>query len=382
MPPGGPVAGPRDVLGAAWTGSDALFVRYGLAAQFEAAFFDPCAGRWEAVVSLGAPEQVARAGLVGGQLHAFTLAAEPRGFRYDRARRRWDPSPLPHDAFRAPALDGRVVLFAGDDAYDDGAIVEGASGARVAIAAAHAPSPRVMAAEVVVPSGRRLFVFGGRSRRPAPALGDGATLDLDLGSWRPLPSEHAPSPRFAAAALAHEGDVVVWGGRDDEPRRDGARYSLAERRWTPMESHGAPRWDERGVAAFTGRFLVVAAGRQGARYDFAEARWSSLALPVAVAAPTARAHVMPDASVLLVAGDGAFVWRLDPATGTFVDLSIEGGPRPGRAVLVGGPWVLSWGGRLSLQTAPTPTEGGLSVPGSAREEPARDGSLLFLGALR
>lgn len=353
MDSGGPVSDTGMRHATHWTGREALFVSHGLGAPLSAGFFDPCSGRWDAVSSMGAPRPAASVAFIGGSLFAWSMDVVPAAARYDRAARRWWPSTLPIAAAQAPAIGSRVVLLAGEaTTHPTGTIVDVAPGETLSetpIGVEGAPAGRVLAAVIAAPEAGGLFVFGGRRRDDATPFGDGATLDVVSGRWTPLPDENAPSPRFAAAALESAGEVVVWGGRDDAPLSDGARYRFADRRWIAMRGEDAPVWNERGVHALTPRFFVVLAERGGARYDLVRERWSRFALPTEMVAPWTLAHPLSDGTVLFSARDGSWFWRLDPRDGKWTSIPLGDDPREAPAVVVGGDHLFLWGGR-----APSP----------------------------
>lgn len=372
---GGPVSESGARYTTRWTGREALIVAHGLGAPLSAAFFEPCAGAWEAVPSEGAPRPTAQVAWIDGHLYAWSLGVVPDGARYARGARRWVPSGLPVAAATAPAIGSRVVLF--DDTPTApprrGTILDvgGETIRETPIRAGGAPpAGRVLAA--VAPAPGALFVFGGRARADPTPFGDGAMLDVTTGRWTPLPDERAPSPRFAAVALGNEREIVVWGGRDDTPLSDGARWRLSERRWIGIDGHGAPAWDERGIHALTARFLVVAAGREGARYDLTNERWARFDLPAEMVAPWSEGHALDDGTVLFAARDGSWFWRLDPRDGKWSSVPLGEPPRTGPAILVGGGYLFLWGGR-----APSPPgagcEGAACEPSVSAARSRRDG---------
>lgn len=92
-------------------------------------------------------------------------------------------------------------------------------------------------------SGSSLYVWGGCSLEKGRCTNEGAVLDLTSGHWSALPVTGAPTPREQALLHVVEGQLVVYGGIDndrDRPR-SGAVLDLARRRWRPMSQEGAPR---------------------------------------------------------------------------------------------------------------------------------------------
>ncbi len=334
---------------ALWTGTHALFAT-GFGGPTAAAFYDPCQGRWERVATDGAPAISASVAWIGGRLFSWNVAAVPQASVYDRAHRHWQPHSLPVSARRAPRVGSRVVLFAEDERrttkYANGAIMNVQTQRQTPLVAADAPSPRVLAAVTSLPDAHALFVFGGRDRADATPMGDGAVLNVDTGTWIPLPAHDAPSPRYAATALRHGNEVIVWGGRDGRTLADGARYLAGERRWVPMSTEHAPLWND-GVAAVTHGFFVTVSGRSGARYDLGSDRWFRFDVPTKMSAPWVTATTLFDGTVLYSHRDGDWFWRLDPSNGQWSNIPLGDRPRHDATILVGGQHLFLWGGWTS-----------------------------------
>ena len=152
-------------------------------------------------------------------------------------------------------------------------------------------------------TGTELIVWGGDGDVQAnTALGDGAAYDPAADTWRALPSQGAPTPRWVHTAIWTGSEMIIWGGLGCGVERSGgpadcaggARYKPASDTWLPVATLGAPTARSGHTAVWTGGEMIVWGGtssncsssvcRDGAAYDPATDRWrplqlSSVAMP-------------------------------------------------------------------------------------------------------
>jgi hypothetical protein len=109
------------------------------------------------------------------------------------------------------------------------------------------------------------------------------------GTWVPISTEGAPSPRSRHSAVWTGNEMIVWGGEDYSAGRrtlaDGARYDARTDSWTPISSEGAPSPRAGHTATWTGTEMLVWRGENegrgladGGRYDPNLDRWSPMSL--------------------------------------------------------------------------------------------------------
>lgn len=174
---------------------------------------------------------------------------------------------------------------------------------------------------------RHLFMFGGSS--DSEVLGTGQYLDLATGSWQPMASEGAPSPRVSAN-LGFAGErFVVLGGTSSldagENLLDGAFYDPNTDEWEPIEGDGAPvlAHGPRSSLHFswTGSRLQVLddAGLRGGVYTPGDG-WTLIEQDPARTID--RVIDLGDGRSLLLFGGQ--VSLLDSATGTIIDDIVPG----------------------------------------------------------
>jgi len=274
--------------------------------------------------------------IVWGGTGCGTQLAQPcgDGASWDGAGARWLPmaaggAPSPRGGAGAAWTDRGLLIWGGEDTASrrvlgDGARYLPAEDRWEPLPSAGAPSPRRLHATAW--TGDRLLIWGGSGGVvPDVALGDGAALDPVAGTWTPLPSAGAPSPRWAAHVAWTGRWLLVWGGigcgvdRAGGPGLcgDGARYDPVAGTWSPMTSTGAPSARVGAAAAWNGRELVVWGGAatrcadgssgacaDGAVYDPAADRWRPLATAGAPVARSGATTVRLGATVLLWGGTG------------------------------------------------------------------------------
>lgn len=233
----GPLAGEQGRVdhGGAWTG-DRLCVWGGrgmdLAAVRTGGCFDPVAGTWDETTTTGAPAArldptVTWTGsrlLVFGGFSTDTAQSVGTGGSYDPATDRWSALPP------TPSRRNHTAVWTGT--------------------------------ELVVWGGARDGVG------TSAVVNDGGAFDPVAGTWRPVSTRGAPSPRELHAAVWTGTRMIVWGGRDAPdvsgvPLDDGAAWDPASDTWTPLPTAGAPTARVAPIAAWTGRAMVVWGGADG-----------------------------------------------------------------------------------------------------------------------
>jgi len=167
-----------------------------------------------------------------------------------------------------------------------------------------APRPREQ--PVVAWTGQGLIVWGGVGEirvegagdRPE-VMGDGAILDLESGTWTPISTEGAPSPRCAAAGIWTGNRLFVYGGLSRvgvagqlcfgdrgrcEAAEGGALYDPVTDTWQPIDTEGAPWPRAAATTLMTGDAVIVVGGIgatgasavNGGVYHPGSDRWTSI----------------------------------------------------------------------------------------------------------
>lgn len=236
--------GARRGFVSAWTGSEMIVV--GGQAQGlgtlpidvgelgDGAAYDPATDQWRTIAAQGSAGSYGAAVWCAGSfvlLDDITDSSSPGS-----TAERFDPV---SDAWTAlPASP--VEQVSGAVCADSSILAVGTAADRVTSAAAmldlgsgswkELTAPRMLDAvePAVVWTGDQVVVAGSPMGDPAVVGFDVVALDLAAGTWTTLP-DSGLSPRGAAAAIAVDGDVLLWGGAfyggfTSEPVADGARY--------------------------------------------------------------------------------------------------------------------------------------------------------------
>ena len=324
---------PRTRHAAVWTGREML-VWGGSALDLntgslqpvylgDGAAYDPATDAWRPLPTAGAPAGRAdhtaiwtgRELLIwGGQVAGSTPAegaAAADGARYDPTTNTW--ASLPSGGAPRARKDhtavwtGREMLVWGGEALDargqvplgDGGRFDPATNTWTPLPTQGAPSPRFR--HTTVWTGHEMLVWGGWGQQAADTSGnpgDGARYDPATNTWAPLPTRGAPSARAWHTTVWTGSELLVWGGvqalgtRASVSLADGARYSRAMDRWSPMTTTNAPRARFQHTAVWTGAEMLVWGGTGGTGvfpFSLGEgARYAPAALP-----PAAPAHAPP-----------------------------------------------------------------------------------------
>jgi hypothetical protein len=186
-----------------------------------------------------------------------------------------------------------MVVFGGRNLtglLSDGGIYDPVSDSWAPLPTQGAPAPRQGA--TVIWTGKSLLVWGGEVLLAESAesdWADGAVLSFDADgkplSWSALPPLEGFSGRFGHASAWDGRRLIVWGGRTrfGAPLADGAVWDSETSKWTPMSATGAPQARYDASAAWTGDEFVVFGGlnnqgpvSSGAAWSAASGTWRSL----------------------------------------------------------------------------------------------------------
>ncbi len=312
---------PRGNMAAVWTGEE-LIVWGGSAVSgaylADGARYDPVADEWRPLTSDGAPAARAHAPAVwtGKELVVWGgRGGGTSGGRYDPAGDRWaamDASTDARDGHTAVWTGAELIVWGGSGGLDTGARWSPVADAWTPTrsGAPGEPAPRRDHAWACLPGGD-LVVWGGSAAGKGD-VADGARYHASTGTWSPLATAGAPSPREQATAVWTGTHLLVWGGKRVEGSTtaylaDGARYDPAADEWTAMATSDAPAARSGHTATWAGGRMVVFGGRNGTKafgdggvYDPATDTWVPLAT---LNAPTARLL-----HTAVGAGDEVIVW--------------------------------------------------------------------------
>ena len=115
------------------------------------------------------------------------------------------------------------------------------------------------------------------------------------GSWTPIATNGAPSPRCFHTAIWTGSEMIIWGGRSNATYLNtGARYHPVSNTWTAITNTGAPTARAGHTAVWTGAEMIIWGGRNGstyyntgARYNPVSNKWTAV---TTVTPPSARAN--------------------------------------------------------------------------------------------
>lgn len=303
------------------------------------------------------------------------------GAAHDLATGRWAPlpkAPLAARSSPAAAWTGEQMLVWGGRGaravMGDGAAYDPARARWRRMAKKGQPSPRVRMAFAW--TGAKMLVFGGEDAEGTP-LGDGRAYDPATDRWRRLASEGAPSPRARAQAVWTGTELLVWGGYDERGwLANGAILDLEAGSWRPIASAGAPAAEE-PVVVWAGDRMLVWGGhasmdsdepwiRAGSRYDPVADRWA----PMGTVGATARsgARGLWTGEVLAVVGQpepddaGSYVLGLYyPARDRWWNVESYAFNLDGGSMIWTGTELVAWGGSDGTNMLPIGTR--VRLPG-------------------
>jgi|GEM_PF-2633288 TolB-like protein len=182
----------------------------------------------------------------------------------------------------------------------------------------------------------------------------------EIGRWKELSIENAPSARTAFTMVRCGDFVVVWGGSGEKGfLSDGARFDVKERKWLPMSTKGAPCPRAYHTAVWTGRYLIVWGGTKaekvycndGAKYDPTSDTWEPIKVPSFLKARCLHSAVWTGKCMLVWGGKGEEFYRdgalYDPENDMWLSLPLNGTPPRERvdfAYGMCGKYFIVWGG--------------------------------------
>ena len=223
----------------------------------------------------------------------------------------------------------------------------------------------------VVVNKSEVFLFGGlgeESKALPPVLASGWRYKISDESWRRIPDEGAPTPRFAHAFAVSEKHLFVWGGQGNggDIFGDGALLNLATNQWQAIAP--APIGDRKHIeAVFTGTEFVVVGGTglkgdadKIAAYDPAKNKWRVIGSLPDGGDRIGHSAVYDNGKIFLWGGRNASQlaasgWIIDPAANTFIAMATENQPtlRSNHSGVVAGNHLFVYGGsdgRVRLNT--------------------------------
>jgi hypothetical protein len=274
---------PRHSHRAAWTGSKMIVWGGFGAAIYEntGGIYDPATDTWTTMSTASAPSgrtefamtwTDTRLVLSGG----FNGAALSGGASYDPANDTWTTMPLagaagPRLGHTAVWSGVRAIFWGGNDLFDwhqDGLqFTPGTPGAWTTTTDAQgAPGPRE--GQTAVWSGNEMLIWGGWNG--GPYLDDGGAFDPTTdsnGSWTPITTTGAPSPRTEHTAVWTSSAMMVWGGCGGDAcvdvLGDGGVWTpgAGGGAWKPVLAAAAITPRQRHTAVWTGAEVILWGGK-------------------------------------------------------------------------------------------------------------------------
>ncbi|MEN9734839.1 MAG: hypothetical protein RLZ45_2834 [Verrucomicrobiota bacterium] len=239
--------------------------------------FTPAPQGWMPVSTEGAPSArsghgavwTGRSMLVFGGKNASGLLGD--GGLYDPVTDTW--TALPTQGAPAPRT-GATVIWTGSELLiwggDEDEAAEFATGARLSFSTAGQPGTwqaipvlegfSVRSGHAGVWDGRRLIVWGGRTRSGTP-LSDGAVWDSTTGQWTTMGTSGAPTPRFDVQAVWTGEELALFGGANYQgPLSTGAAWRRDTGTWRALP--GLPTSSARtgAFSAWTGTTWLLFGG--------------------------------------------------------------------------------------------------------------------------
>jgi N-acetylneuraminic acid mutarotase len=132
-------------------------------------------------------------------------------------------------------------------------------------------------------TGTEVIAWGGCTGTPlcSTSHNSGGRYDPAADSWTPTSLDNAPSPRQNHTAVWDGGEMLVWGGLNNNTYLgNGGRYDPVTDSWTPIGSSNAPSARGSHHAHWTGQVMLVWGGygngdeRSGGRYNPATDSWT------------------------------------------------------------------------------------------------------------
>lgn len=262
---------------AVWTGTEMIvWGGFGDRSLDTGARFTPAPQGWLPVSTEGAPSARSGHGAVWtGKFMVVFGGKNTSGFLgdgglYDPATDTW--TTLPTQGAPAPRT-GATVIWTGSDLLvwgGDEEDVEFATGARLSFSANGQPGSwqalpvlegfAVRSGHAGVWDGRRLMVWGGRTRSGAP-LADGAVWDSTTGQWTAISASGAPTPRFDVQAVWTGEEFALFGGSNYQgPLATGAAWRRDTGTWRALPSQAPSSARAGAFSAWTGSTWLLFGG--------------------------------------------------------------------------------------------------------------------------
>lgn len=335
---------PRVAHTVVWTGQEMLVWGGGARDLFKqtGARYNPVTDTWRPITTNGAPsgrwqhaaQWTGREMIIwGGRAHYYPTNSLSDGGLYDPETDTWRPmnghgAPTARSQMTSVWTGREFIVWGGrtdggtnayDTPFNDGARYHPETDAWTPMADCPELGPRYDAAAVW--TGTEMILWGGGRRtgtsrenqHPYLTHADGGRYDPALNQWTLLPAEGAPRGRYKHTAVWTGEEMLVWGGTTvtftgEPPKQgnssfqDGARFSPATGRWSPISTHHAPGERSSHLAAWSGSEMIVWGGgnskseclNTGARYDPKTDRWWPL---TGESAPAPRFMMRPDAGL-------------------------------------------------------------------------------------
>jgi len=280
---------------AVWTGGKMIV--WGGRDQFpsfgnrrDGAIYDPASDEWKLMTAAGAPEgrsQMAAAWtgremMVWGGFGEGSTAWSSGG-RYDPALDKWEALPaLGAPSARVESLSvwtgSEFIVWGGitpdlKRTLSDGARFNPAANTWTPIKESQSP-PGVWGAPALWSGTEMIFWSGARQNGDEnvnTVTSEGFAFHPGTASWRKLPTEGAPAPRFFHTSVWTGASMIVWGGGDqDGPLHfnDGAEFVASENRWKPLDWSDAPAARGMHTATWTPQGMIVFGGSTGGSSAF------------------------------------------------------------------------------------------------------------------
>ena len=142
-----------------------------------------------------------------------------------------------------------------------------------------ANAPGATAGHCALWTGAEMIIWGGGDENSINNYStNGAIYNPQTDSWRVMSHIGAPLGGFAEnRAVWTGGELIVWGGNENDHSNIGARYNPMFDSWLPMSVIGAPSARAGHFMVWTGEDVVVLGGAQGsAKYNPVSDTWTTL----------------------------------------------------------------------------------------------------------
>jgi N-acetylneuraminic acid mutarotase len=373
---------------AVWTGSEMLVWgnRDVFGSSEPGARYDPAIDVWHPISTTGHPEgNMVSVGawtgtemLIWGGFHGTgSVAAVDTGARYDPISDAWTPTstvgaPSPRGLHSGVWTGSELIVWGGCgvttlcSAYlDTGGRYNPSTDSWTATDTVGAPSPRQFHTSVW--TGSEMVVWAGEGPGVFNTLNDGARYAPATDSWTAMTNANAPDARIFHSAISTGPEMLVFGGCNTDGCFDfmtaGARYDLAGDTWSPISAVDEPSRRYRHSAIWTGDQMIVYGGcthdecsfqsSAGGRYDPATDTWTATSL-TGSSSRASHTAIWTGTEMIIWGGcsggecqtESPTGGRYDPATDSWVSMSVETGPvaRINHAAVWTGAEMILWGG--------------------------------------